>query len=304
MFRFMSRKRLTLFLVVFSVLLIYAGGVFGVQDEDCCLYMEEPDCPARYTSLNPSQEIYSPGETVKITLSGLKDKYLMEEMEIRKVGTNRESVYTEVIEVPVSKDTSEWTWEWNQKGSTGEQIDTGHYFALLETECCGIYRTDFRIQKQVRRVCSCHCCCSSWSTRLSTPCNRYESGDNVAFNFSNCSDCDTTFERVYIKKTSSCCGGTETVFNHEFSDGFNPGRSWSWNWDQVDNDGNLVGPGRYTMVIDVECCDSLKTSFTIYERRDCCSRSSCCQSSRSNCCRSNCCGGLFSLFLSSCCSDC
>jgi len=298
MYRHMSRKSLTLFLVVFSVLLISAGGVFGVQDEECCLYMEKPDCPARYTSLNPSQKIYSPGETVKITLSGLKDEYLMEEMEIRKVGTGRESVYTEVIDVPVSKDTYKWTWEWNQKGSTGEQIDTGHYFALLETQCCGIYRTDFRIQKQVRPRCSCNCC-GTWSTRLSTPCNRYWTGENVTFNFSNCRNCDVTFEGVYIQKSSSCCGGTETVFSHEFSDGFDPGRSWSWNWDQRNNNDALVGPGRYTMVIDVECCGSLKTSFTIYERRDCCSRSNCCQSSRSNCC-----GGLFGLFLSSCCCDC
>ncbi|MEF8726471.1 MAG: hypothetical protein V5A83_05995 [Candidatus Bipolaricaulota bacterium] len=296
MYKRMSGKSLTLFLVLFSVLLISAGGVFGVQNEECCLYMEKPDCPARYTSLNQSQEIYSPGETVKITLSGLKDEYLMEEIEIQKVGAEREVVYTEVINEPVPGDVSEWSWEWNQIGNSGEQVDNHRYFALLETQCCGIYRTDFIIQRQVRPRCSCNCC-GAWSTRLSTPCNRYESGENVAFNFSNCSNCDVTFERVYIiKKTSSCCGGTETVFSHEFSDGFDPGKSWSWNWGQVGNDGNLVGPGRYTMVIDVECCSSLKTSFTIYERRDCCSRSDCCQS--------NCCGGLFSFFLSSCCSDC
>lgn len=288
MYRYTSRKRLTLFLVVFSVLLISTGGVFGVQDEECCLNMEKPDCPARYTSLNPSKEIYSPGETVQITLYGLQDEYLMEEIEIQKVGAEREVVYTEVINDSVPVDVSEWTWEWDQVGNSGEQVDNYRYFALLETQCCGIYRTSFRIQRQVKPRCSCNCC-GTWSTRLSTPCNRYWTGENVTFNFSNCKNCDVTFEGVYIKKSSSCCGGTETVFSHEFSDGFNPGRSWSWDWEQRNNNGAQVGPGRYTMVIDTKCCGYLRTGFTIYERRDTC--------------RSNCCGGLFGLFLSSCCCD-
>lgn len=287
MYRYTSRNMLTLFLVVLSVLLISSGGVFGVQDEECCLYTEKPDCPARYTSLNPSKEIYSPGETVQITLSGLQDEYLMEEIEIQKVGSEREVVYTEVINEPVPVDVSEWTWEWDQIGNSGEQVNNSRYFALLETQCCGIYRTSFKIQRQVKPRCSCNCC-GAWSTRLSTPCNRYRAGENVTFNFSNCRNCDVTFEGVYIKKASSCCGGTETVFSHEFSDDFNPGRSWNWNWDQRNNNDALVGPGRYTMVIDTKCCGYLRTSFTIYERRDCG-------------CQSNCCGGLFGLFISSCC---
>ncbi|MFP4136698.1 MAG: hypothetical protein ACLFN7_06550 [Candidatus Acetothermia bacterium] len=282
------RARLAFAVVLFSVLLVFSGVLAGAQEEEeCCLYMEEPDCPERYSSLNPSEDVYSPGDTVEIELSGLNDEYLMEEIEIRKVGSDREVVYTEVVNASVSEDENSWTWQWNQVGNSGEQVDTDHYFALLETECCGIYRTDFRIQRQVKPVCctrttKCNCRIG-WNARLDSACSRYETGEGVDFTFSNCNNCDVTFESLEIKRSSRCCGGTETVYQREFQDGYNPGQSWSWNWDQRDASGELVQPGRYTLVINTECCSSLRTEFMINERRDRCS----------------CSGGLFSLF--SCC---
>lgn len=285
-----GRLKLASLVVVFSLLLVLVGSLAGAKDQDCCLYDEKPDCPERYSSLNPSKDIYSPGETVKITLSGLNDEYTMEEIEIRKVGTDREVVYTEVINAEASSDVSEWTWQWNQIGNSGEQVDTDHYFALLETYCCGIYRTDFRIQRQVK-PCTCRprrTCCMGWSTRLDTPCNRYKTGESVAFTFSNCNDCEIQFNSLAIMKSSRCCSGSETVYYREFDGGYHPGQSWSWSWDALGDDGKPADPGYYTMVIDTECCSDLKTSFRIYEPSSC---------------SSNCCGtGLFSLF--SCCSCC
>jgi len=285
-----GRLKLASLVFVFSLLLVLVGSLAGAKDQDCCLYDKKPDCPERYSSLNPSKNIYSPGETVKITLSGLNDEYTMEEIEIRKVGTDREVVYTEVINADVSSDVSEWTWQWNQIGNSGDQVDTDHYFALLETYCCGIYRTDFRIQRQVK-PCTCRprrTCCMGWSARLDTPCNRYKVGESVALTFSNCNDCKVQFNSLAIKKSSRCCGGSETVYYREFDGGYRPGQSWSWNWDALGDDGKPVDPGYYTVVIDTECCRDLKTSFRIYEQCDC-----------SGCC---CGAGLFSLF--SCCSCC
>ncbi len=285
-----GRLKLASLVFVFSLLLVLVGSLAGAKDQNCCLYEEKPDCPERYSSLNPSKDIYSPGETVKITLSGLIDEHRMEEIEIRKVGTDREVVYTEVINADVSSDASEWTWQWNQVGNSGEQVDTDHYFALLETYCCGIYRTDFRIQRQVKPfTCrSSRTCCTSWSMRLDTTCNRYKTGESIDFTFSNCNDCQVQFNSLAIKKSSGCCGGSETVYYREFDEGYDPGQSWSWSWNGRGNEGQSVGPGYYTMVIDTGSCSDLKTSFRIYEPRGC----------------SNCCGtGLFSLFSCSSCCD-
>lgn len=286
-----GRLKLVSLVFVFSLLLVLVGSLAGAKDQDCCLYDEKPDCPERYSSLNPSKNIYSPGETVKITLSGLNDEYTMEEIEIRKVGTDREVVYTEVINADVSSEASEWTWQWNQIGNSGEQVDTDHYFALLETYCCGIYRTDFRIQRQVKPfTCrSSRTCCTTWSTRLDTTCNRYKTGESIDFTFSNCSDCKVQFNSLAIKKSSRCCGGSETVYYREFDGGYHPGQSWSWSWDGRGTEGKSLGPGYYTMVIDTESCRDLKTSFRIYEQCDC---SGCCSGA-----------GLFSLFSCGSCCD-
>lgn len=287
------RFKLIIPVVLFSILLVSFGAVSVTEEEECCLYEEEPDCPERYSSLNPSEDTYSPGETVEITLSGLNGEYLMEEMEIRKVGTDREVVYTEVMNATVSEDETEWTWQWNQVGNSGEQVDTDHYFALIETDCCGIYRTDFRIQRQVEPVCCTRtktCSCGiGWSTSLEAACSRYEVGESVDFTFSNCNNCEVTFQNLEIKRSDGCCGDMETVYYREFEEGYQPGQSWNWTWDQVGDHGENVQPGRYVMFIDTECCDDLRTEFRIYEKRDRCE-------TRDRC---TCSGGLFSLF--SCC---
>ncbi len=284
-----GKKKLTLSIVLILFLLIFSTIASGVEREECCLYMEKPDCPSRYTSFNPSQDTYSPGETVEIVLSGLNDHYKMERIEIEEVGASREVVYTEELNQDVSKDASQWKWSWDQIGNSGKRVGTDHYFALLETQCCGIYRTDFRIQRQVRvrPVCGCSCCGGLFSGMdLDTGSRRYKSGEDVSFVFSNCGDCSIVFESLSIKRISStCCGSSEVVFSREFQDGFEPGQDWSWSWDQRGNQDDLVEPGRYAMTIETKCCSALRTVFTVYETRDCQCRSC------------NTCGfGLLSLF--------
>ncbi|MCF7876624.1 hypothetical protein K9M06_06165 [Candidatus Bipolaricaulota bacterium] len=271
-----SLKRSRMGILILALLLLaFSVVASGAQEEDCCLYMEKPDCPPRYTSFNPSEDTYGLGETITLALSGLDDEYKMEEIKIQKVGSSKEVVYTEVINQDVSKDMSEWQWQWNQKGDSGEQVDTGHYFALLETQCCGIYRTDFRVQYEVRAP-RCSCCCGGFYTRLDTTCNRYETGENITVSFSNCGDCNLKFEKLYVKKNDRCCGG-EIVFSREFTEDFAPGRDWNWVWDQQNNNGQMVEPGRYTVTIETQCCGSLSTTFFVNEARSCCqSSSSCC----------------------------
>ncbi len=125
---------------------------------------------------------------------------MIEEIKIEKsIGRDEGVVYTEVIDQLVSLDTTEWSWSWNQHNNDGEQVRTGRYFALLETECCGIFRTNFKILYQPKPRCSCNCC-GSWSTRLDTGCSRYEVGEKVMVNYSNCQGCDIAFERLYREK--------------------------------------------------------------------------------------------------------
>ncbi|MBS3791732.1 MAG: hypothetical protein V5A77_00020 [Candidatus Bipolaricaulota bacterium] len=277
MFTGLNSKKIALLVAPLVLLFVFSLGASGVQDEECCLYQEKPECPDRYSSFNPSQDTYSPGETVKLTLSGLTEEHLIEEIKIEKLlGKDEGVVYTEVIDQQVPVDQTEWTWSWNQIGSHGEQVANGRYFALVETYCCGIYRTNFKVLPQVRPVCSCNCC-GRWSTKLDTGCSRYETGEEVMVNFSNCRDCDINFRRLYIERSDRCCGGNEIVFSHHFEGGFDPGRNWSWGWNQLDADGNVVEPGRYTVVVETECCGTLKAGFTVYESRDCC-QSSCCGS--------------------------
>jgi len=306
-----NNKRLIISVVSLVLVLGFSLGGFAVENDDCCLYDEKPDCPSRYSSFYPSENTYSPGETVHLTLSGLADNYRIEEIRIEKlIGKGEGLVYSEVINQDIMPDQREWSWSWNQVASNGEQVPNGRYFALVETYCCGIYRTNFKIIYQPKFRCSCNCC-GNWSTRLDTGCSRYESGEEVMVNFSNCRGCDIVFEKLYVERSDRCCGDDEIVYSYEFEAGYEPGRNWSWGWDQRDSSGNLVEPGRYTVTIETECCGRLDTSFTVYESRDCC-RSSCCRTSRCrsscNVCssRSSCCGSglLFFGFLGSCSSSC
>ncbi|MCF7890216.1 hypothetical protein K9M78_03250 [Candidatus Bipolaricaulota bacterium] len=280
-------KKFALFVFPLVFLFVFSLGAFGIQDEECYLYQEKPECPARYSSFNPSQDTYSPGETVKLTLSGLTEEYLIEEIKVEKlIGRDKGVVYTEVINQPVPVETTEWTWTWNQIGSHGEQVATGRYFALVETDCCGIFRTNFKVLRQVRPVCPCNCC-GGWSMDLDTGCSRYETGEEVIVNFSNCSGCDIIFKRIYIERRDRCCGEDEVVYSQEFGDGFEPGKGWSWSWNQRNISGNFVEPGRYTVKVETDCCGTLKTGFTVYETGDRC--------------QTSCCGAGF-MFFGSCCN--
>ncbi|MFB6215817.1 MAG: hypothetical protein ABEJ72_02455, partial [Candidatus Aenigmatarchaeota archaeon] len=111
----------------------------------------------------------------------------------------------------------------------------------------------------------------------------------VTVNFSNCRDCDINFKKLYIERRDRCCGDNEIVFSRKFEGRFDPGKDWSWSWDQSDASGNLVKPGRYTVAVETDCCGTLKAGFTVYESGDRC--------------RSSCCGSGF-LFLGSCGSSC
>jgi len=304
-----SLKRSGSGIVIISLLLLlsFSLAVFGAAEEECCIYMEKPDCPPRYTSFRPSTDIYDEGETVKLTLYGLNDEYKMERIEIEGVGPRGEVVYSEEINQNITPAVSKWSWSWNQIGSSGEQVETGHYFAILETQCCGYYRTDFRIQRKVR-IPRCSCCCGSYYMDLDTTCNRYSPGEDITVSFSNCNGCGLVFERLYVEREERCCG-SEVVFSREFTDGFQPGRDWSWIWSQQNNSGNQVGPGQYTVYIETRCCGTLSTSFNIYERsccqRTCCRSSYCCE--RRSCYNrgSRCCGyGFWPFFLGSCCNNC
>ena len=294
-------KKFLLSVFTLALVLGFSLGGFGVENDDCCLYDVKPDCPSRYTSFNPSENTYSPGETVHLTLSGLADNYRIEEIRIEKlIGRGEGVVYSEVINQDIPPDQREWTWSWNQIGNNGEQVVTGRYFALVETYCCGIYRTSFKILYKPKVRCSCNCC-GNWSTRLDTGCSRYEVGEKVMVNYSNCQDCDTVFERIVVEKSDRCCGRGEVVYSQEFEGGYDPGRNWSWSWDQRNTYGDFVEPGSYTVKIETECCGTLETSFTVYQSRDRCT--SC---SRTSCSRSSCCGSglLFFGFLGSCNSSC
>ncbi len=308
MYTNINRKKAAIFLAPVVLLLVISLGALGVQDnecsvqeEECCLYQEKPECPARYSSFNPSKNEYSPGEIVELTLSGLTDKYLIEEIKIEKlIGRDEGVVYTEVINQSVPVDTTEWTWRWNQVGSDGDQVANGRYYALVETDCCGIFRTNFKVQPKVRRpVCSCNCC-GGWSTNLNTDHKHYETGEEVGVDFSNCRDCDIVFEKLYVKRADRCCGKGEIVYSQEFEMGYQPGKSWSWIWDQRNMSGNFVEPGRYAVMIETECCGKLSANFTVYEKRDRC-KTSCCSSSFNDCgrrdrCSSSCCSSGFLFF--------
>jgi hypothetical protein len=303
-------KKIVLSVFTLALALGLSMGVFGVENEDCCLYDEKPVCPSRYSSFNPSEDTYSPGETVHLTLSGLAGEHRIEEIKIEKlIGKGEGVVYSEVINQDISSDQNEWSWSWNQVGNNGELVPTGRYFALVETYCCGIFRTNFKVLYQPKPRCPCNCC-GNWSTRLDTGCSRYEVREEVMVNYSNCQGCETVFERIYIER-GGCCGDSEIVYSQEFEDGFSPGRNWSWGWDQRNSYGDFVEPGNYSVNIETECCGTLETSFTVYQSRDrctsCCNRTSRCRSSRSVCSsRSSCCGSglLFFGFLGSCNSSC
>ncbi|MCF7876655.1 hypothetical protein K9M06_06330, partial [Candidatus Bipolaricaulota bacterium] len=95
-------KKFALFVFPLVFLFVFSLGAFGIQDEECYLYQQKSECRARYSSFNPSQDNYSPGETVKLTLAGLTEEYLIEEIKVEKlIGRDKGVVYTEVINQPV-----------------------------------------------------------------------------------------------------------------------------------------------------------------------------------------------------------
>ncbi|MFP4589003.1 MAG: fibronectin type III domain-containing protein, partial [Candidatus Acetothermia bacterium] len=108
-------------------------------------------CPVRYESLSTDKRVYEKGETVTLKLSNLESfAYLIEEVEIyykKTAGGDPRVIYIEerLGEIPATA--SSWEWEWDQTLSDGEQAPEGYYYIRLKTNCCGYYRTYFRIQK-------------------------------------------------------------------------------------------------------------------------------------------------------------
>ena len=137
----------------------------------------------------------------------------------------------------------------------------------------------------ISEACSCwsSCCCTCCHTNFYTNSSRYNIGENVIINFSYRGDCDITFDRLYVTKKSSgwCCEDPEIVFSIDFEEGFEAPKTWNWTWSQINNRGNQVEPGQYTITIATDDCNKLKASFRIYERKDCCN---CCERSRCGCC--------------------
>lgn len=121
---------------------------------------------------------------------------------------------------------------------------------------------------QASSQCGCRICCSNHPATLKTDENIYQYGGDVTFTFSNPEDYEFVFERIYIQRHYSysiVVPVVETVYENDFTSTIIPGTSWSWTWNQTDNWGNQVKPGRYSLIIETRCCGIFETSFRITE---------------------------------------
>ncbi len=265
----MSKKSIYLLVMVFGLVVLTAGLSYASDNSSCCLTMRPGYCPSRYDSFVANQDIYHRGEPVVLTLNDLQDEYLIEEITIEEVGIEGEVVFHEVVNESVPKDSTTWTYEWDQKGNDGELVDYDHYYAIVQTQCCQNYRTHFRLQKDVKPyTCCTTCCCGKWAARLFSHSDKYLVGDLVQFDFTNPKKGNFVFDTLTVKRNGGCCG-SETVFSYTFPEGAQAGYSWSWDWNQTDNAGNQVGTGYYTLIIRTEDCGYFSTNFRIYEQRTC-----------------------------------
>lgn len=271
-----ATKKVIVPLMITLLLVLISGVSYATQnsDEECCLYMKPGYCPPRYTSFTADKDIYERSDLVTLTLWDLQEDYLIEELTIKEVLTG-DVVFHTMIDEPVPVDVTEWTYQWDQIGNSGSKVDYGHYFALVETRCCGIYRTNFRTQFKPK-PCPCCTCCGKRFAKVFSHSSKYLVGDPVNFTFTNPKEGCFIFDRLAIKRCSGCCG-CKTVYSYVFPDGTKPGPKWSWTWDQTDKSGNHISTGTYSLVIETENCGQFSTKFEIYQRRTCgCGCCGCC----------------------------
>ncbi len=148
------------------VLLVLIAVVFFVapfnqaQDTDprytyrfgCPAEEEYNYCPERYDSLQSDKDTYRKGETVTLTLSYLRDfEYYVEKVEVYlepMFEYGLDLVYVEEEVGPIPQENDEWTWTWDQKDNSGEQVDAGRLYARITLNCCKNYRDYFKIERR------------------------------------------------------------------------------------------------------------------------------------------------------------
>lgn len=110
-------------------------------------------CPTRYESLSTDRDKYGIGETIKLTLSNLKDfEYLVEKVEVhfKPIFEHDYNLfYTQQRVGPIPRERDEWTWTWDQVNAEGETLGAGRGYIRLTLNCCKNYRTYFGISKSV-----------------------------------------------------------------------------------------------------------------------------------------------------------
>ncbi|MFP4588671.1 MAG: hypothetical protein ACLFO3_01705 [Candidatus Acetothermia bacterium] len=244
----------------------------------CCLCCSSGDyCPERYSSLNPEDSPYSQDDDVKIVFSNLDDyEYWIEGIEVYEWdgGASSDSpVYSvsDVAAVPASE--TSWTWTWHP----GDGVDTGRYMVRLKTGCCGYYRTYVDIRAGGEVCCQPGTCCEKSNPCLCLDLNTdrrvYDSGESVFFKLSGFQGMDCSLQSISIHKRQQCGPCVTSSYQEVFYQNLNgaglEGSSWTFEWDQMDNQGYGVSEGTYEVRLMTDCCGELIKTFEIDDCGSC-----------------------------------
>lgn len=152
-------------LIVLAALVIW-GFLLGTSTYADC--GTRTYCLSYCGDLSTDKYTYEQGETAKFIFSNQGNyDFTLERIYVLNLqsftgGTSAvETVYEHTFSDPISPGAS-WSWEWNQKDMSDNQVQNGRFMGVVETRYCGSYRTSFRIVPKPPK--KCQSCCNFWAS--------------------------------------------------------------------------------------------------------------------------------------------